>query len=88
MAIAKTTLHHLFSWCPRSGQTRLDKRERHAQAEMNALPATGSQLTEHIDAVVHRTLSPDLRQCEPWRQATLLDVAARNDPERHKRLTR
>ena len=91
MAFAKAALHQLFAWCPLNQQARPTIVDQHQEVDGPADTGTGSrQAKQHrqVSGTLQQTASPDLRQCEPWRQSALLDAATRNDASRHERLTR
>ncbi len=91
MAFAKVALHQLFSWCPLNQQSRpgiVDRGQEASPATDVALNGRPTEQRHRVSGSVQRTVSADLRQCEPWRQSALLDAAARNDVTRHDRLTR
>jgi hypothetical protein len=89
MASAKATLSQVFSWRP-LGQRQLSiTRQRQlvedaADVARSSVPAERSHRSERDDAVA----VPDLRQCEPWRMASLRDAATRSDNARIDRLSR
>ena len=90
MAFAKAALHQLFAWCPLNQQARLgivDRRQEASSATDVALSNRPAEQRQSSGSV-QRTVSADLRQCEPWRQSALRDAAARNDVTRHDHLTR
>lgn len=82
MTFGKATLQSVVSWVPLRGQARITHPERSIRADQSARPATGSQLVVPPHQTVHLALAPDLRQCEPWRQAALHDASRRDDVER------
>ena len=91
MAFAKAALHQLFSWCPLNQQSRPSIIERLEEADAPPDVAPGSRpARQHrqISGAGQQMASPDMRQCEPWRQSAMLDAATRNDASRHERLTR
>ena len=91
MAFAKATLQQLFSWCPLNQQSHTTVVERSQDVDAPAAVAVSDRpVKQHrqISGTVQQTATPDLRQCEPWRQSALLDAATRNDATRYERLTR
>ena len=91
MAFAKATLQQLFSWCPLNQQSPPAIVDR--QQDIDApVPTSASNrpVKQHrkVSGTIQQTTSPDLRQCEPWRQSALLDAASHNDASRHERLSR
>lgn len=84
MAIARIALIQLVEWFPRAQQRRLETHHRRLEAAARDDRAIDSQPSEHrrpTCQIAHRTLMPDMRQCEPWRQAALLDASQRDASE-------
>ena len=90
MAIARSALIQLVEWFPRAQQRRLETRDRRSEAATRDGRAIDSQPSEQrrpTGQADHRTLMPDMRQCEPWRQAALRDTS-QNDAGEIERLSR
>jgi len=91
MAIAKGALSQLFAWCPLNQQARPEiviRREEASPSDDATVSIRSAKPHRRISETVLPVASPDMRQCEPWRQPALLDAATRDDPARHERLTR
>jgi hypothetical protein len=91
MAIAKAALSQLFAWCPLNQQSRPEaviQRQDSGPSDDATVSIRPAKPHRRISETVLPVASPDMRQCEPWRQPALLDAATRNDPTRHEHLTR
>ena len=86
----RSALIQLIEWCPR-WQRRSSPTQRDVAASTQtdlAISDLPSRPSGPATPKVHRSLQPEIRQAEPWRQAWLLDADAQQDPARIERLTR